>query len=177
MRIRPTVATRRSRSSTGWRAPAARSSAGWPRGIDGIAHASALEIGGDTIGVLGTGLDVPHPTEHEELIRTVAEHGCLDSEFPSGTPPLSYHFPQRNRIIAGLARGVLVIKAPEKSGAMITAEFAREEGKEASAVPGPITRPAYAREHLTCNLRALRIRTQLCHNRTGGASAVGRRVC
>jgi len=111
---------------------------GLARGIDGIAHTTALEIGGDTVGVLGSGLDVPYPPEHEELIRAVAEYGCLVSEFPSGTPPLKYHFPQRNRIIAGLARGVLVIEAPLKSGAMITAELALEEGKEVFAVPGPI---------------------------------------
>jgi DNA processing protein len=117
---------------------------GLARGIDGIAHATALEIGGDTVGVLGTGLDVPYPPEHEELIRWVAEHGCLVTEFPEGTPPLKYHFPQRNRIIAGLARAVLVVEAPEKSGAMITAEYALEEGKEVFAVPGPIHNPTSA---------------------------------
>ncbi len=114
---------------------------GLARGIDGIAHTTALEIDGDTIGVLGTGIDVPYPPEHAELIRAVAERGCLVSEFPDGTPPLKYHFPQRNRIIAGLARGVLVVEAPEKSGAMITAEYALDEGKEVFAVPGPIHNP------------------------------------
>jgi len=77
---------------------------GLARGIDGIAHRTALEIGGDTIGVLGTGLDVPYPLEHEELIQAVAQRGCLVSEFAPGTPPRKYHFPQRNRIIAGLSR-------------------------------------------------------------------------
>ena len=95
-------------------------------------------MGGDTIGVLGTGIDVPYPPEHEGLIRTIAERGCLVSEFPPGTPPRKYHFPQRNRIIAGLSRGVLVVEAPEKSGATITAEYALEEGKEVFALPGPI---------------------------------------
>jgi DNA processing protein len=114
---------------------------GLARGIDGIAHTTALEIGGDTIGVLGTGIDVPYPPEHEELFRAMAERGCLVSEFPPGTPPLKYHFPQRNRIIAGLARAVLVVEAPEKSGAMITAEYALDEGKEVFAVPGPIHNP------------------------------------
>jgi DNA processing protein len=114
---------------------------GLARGIDGIAHTTALEIGGDTIGVLGTGIDVPYPPEHEELFRAMADRGCLVTEFPPGTPPLKYHFPQRNRIIAGLARAVLVVEAPEKSGAMITAEFALDEGKEVFAVPGPIHNP------------------------------------
>jgi len=114
---------------------------GLARGIDGIAHQTALEIGGDTIGVLGTGLDVPYPPEHEELIRAVAEHGCLVSEFPDGTPPRKWHFPQRNRIIAGLSRGVLVVEAPESSGAMNTAQHALEGGKEVFAVPGPIHNP------------------------------------
>ncbi|UCF18972.1 MAG: DNA-processing protein DprA [Gemmatimonadota bacterium] len=117
---------------------------GLARGIDGIAHATALEIGGDTIGVLGTGLDVPYPPEHEELIRAIGERGCLVSEFPDGTPPLKFHFPQRNRLIAGLARAVLVVEAPNKSGALITAEYALEEGKEIFAVPGPIHNPTSA---------------------------------
>ncbi len=111
---------------------------GLARGIDGIAHRAALEAGGDTVGVLGTGLDVPYPEEHEDLIRSVAERGCLVTEFPNGTGPRKYHFPQRNRIIAGLARGVLVVEAPEHSGAMNTAQHALEGGKEVFAVPGPI---------------------------------------
>ena len=111
---------------------------GLARGIDSIAHQTTLDVGGDTIGVLGTGIDVPYPPEHEGLIRTIAERSCLVSEFPPGTPPRKYHFPQRNRIIAGLSRGVLVVEAPEKSGATITAEYALEEGKEVFAVPGPI---------------------------------------
>ncbi len=114
---------------------------GMARGIDGIAHSTALEIGGDTIAVLGTGLDVCYPPEHEELIAVVAERGCLVSEFPPGTLPRKWHFPQRNRIIAGLARAVVVIEAPEKSGALITAHYALEEGKEVFAVPGPIHNP------------------------------------
>ena len=139
---------------------------GLARGIDGIAHRAALELGGDTIGVLGTGLDVPYPPEHEDLIAAVAQRGCLVSEFPDGTPPRKYHFPQRNRIIAGLARGVLVVEAPEKSGAMITAEFALEEGREVFAVPGPIHNPTSAGTHrliqegaalVTCAADILRI--------------------
>jgi DNA processing protein len=111
---------------------------GLARGIDGIAHKTALEVGGDTVGVLGTGIDVAYPPEHEELVQSVAQHGCLVSEFPPGTPPRKWHFPQRNRIIAGLARGVLVVEAPEHSGAMNTAQHALEDGKEVFAVPGPI---------------------------------------
>jgi DNA processing protein len=111
---------------------------GLARGIDSIAHRTAIDVGGDTIGVLGTGIDVPYPPEHTDLFTLIAERGCLVSEFPPGTPPRKYHFPQRNRIIAGLARAVLVVEAPEKSGALITAHYALEEGKEVFAVPGPI---------------------------------------
>jgi DNA processing protein len=114
---------------------------GLARGIDSIAHRTALDVGGDTVAVLGTGLDVPYPPEHSDLFALIAERGCLVSEFPAGTPPRKYHFPQRNRIIAGLARGVLVVEAPEKSGALITANFALDEGKEVFAVPGPIHNP------------------------------------
>jgi DNA processing protein len=111
---------------------------GLARGIDSIAHRTALDVGGETVAVLGTGIDVPYPPEHTELFALIAERGCLVTEFPPGTPPLKYHFPQRNRLIAGLARAVLVVEAPERSGALITAHYALEEGKEVFAVPGPI---------------------------------------
>jgi DNA processing protein len=111
---------------------------GLARGIDSIAHRTALDVGGDTVAVLGTGLDIRYPPEHQEMASTIAERGCIVTEFPPGTPPRKYHFPQRNRIIAGLARAVLVVEAPEKSGALITAGYALEEGKEVFAVPGPI---------------------------------------
>ncbi len=114
---------------------------GMARGIDSIAHRTALDVGGETVAVLGTGIDVPYPREHTELFALIAERGCLVTEFPPGTPPLKYHFPQRNRLIAGLARAVLVVEAPEKSGALITAHYALEEGKEVFAVPGPIHNP------------------------------------
>lgn len=117
---------------------------GLARGIDSIAHRTALEVGGNTVAVLGTGLDVPYPPEHEDLLHAIAERGCLVSEFPAGTPPLKWHFPQRNRIIAGLARAVLVVEAPEKSGALNTAQHALEGGKEVFAVPGPIHNPTSA---------------------------------
>ena len=111
---------------------------GLARGIDAIAHRTALDVGGHTVAVLGTGLDVAYPAEHEDLARAVAERGCLVTEFPAGTPPRKYHFPQRNRIIAGLSRAVLVVEAAERSGTLITANYALEEGKEIFAVPGPI---------------------------------------
>ncbi len=111
---------------------------GLARGIDSIAHRTALDMGGDTVAVLGTGIDVPYPPEHRELFHTIAQRGCLVTEFPPGTSPRKWHFPQRNRIIAALSRGVVVIEAPEKSGALITAHYALDEGKEVFAVPGPI---------------------------------------
>ena len=114
---------------------------GLARGIDAIAHQTALEVGGDTVAVLGCGLDVPYPPEHRELIARIAERGCVLTEFPPGARPHKHHFPQRNRIISGLARGVLVIEAAERSGTLITAEYALEEGKEVFAVPGPIHNP------------------------------------
>jgi DNA processing protein len=117
---------------------------GLARGIDGIAHRTALEVGGDTVAVLGTGIDVPYPPEHDELFRAIAAAGCLVSEFPPETPPRKWHFPQRNRIIAGLSRGVLVVEAPEHSGAMNTAQHALELGREVFAVPGPIHNPTSA---------------------------------
>lgn len=117
---------------------------GLARGIDGIAHRTALEVGGDTVAVLGTGIDVAYPPEHDDLFEAIAERGCLVSEFPPGTTARKWHFPQRNRIIAGLSRGVLVVEAPERSGAMNTAQHALEAGKEVFAVPGPIHNPTSA---------------------------------
>ncbi len=114
---------------------------GLARGIDSVAHQTALEVGGETIAVLGSGLDVAYPAEHHDLAEMIAEHGCLLSEFPPGTRPRKHHFPQRNRIISGLARALLVVEAAERSGALITAQYALEEGKEIFAVPGPIHNP------------------------------------
>lgn len=111
---------------------------GLARGIDGVAHQTALEVGGDTVAVLGCGLDVAYPPEHADLTARIAERGCLVSEFPPGAPPRKHHFPQRNRIISGLARAILVVEAAQKSGTLITAQYALEEGKEVFAVPGPI---------------------------------------
>jgi DNA processing protein len=113
---------------------------GLARGIDGIAHRSALQSGGRTIAVLGSGIDLVYPSEHRRLADSIVGQGALISEYPPGTPPEGHHFPARNRIIAGLAKGVIVIEAAERSGALITANFAAEQGKEVFAVPGDIIR-------------------------------------
>lgn len=111
---------------------------GLARGIDGIAHRAALD--GGTIAVLGCGVDVVYPKENARLYERIAEEGLLLSEFPHGTPPLAHQFPKRNRVIAGLARGVVVIEATEDSGSLITAGQALNMGREVYAVPGPIGR-------------------------------------
>jgi len=111
---------------------------GMARGIDTIAHEAALEAGGKTIAVLGSGIDVIYPRENGELYQMIQ---LVISEFPPGTKPLKENFPQRNRIVAGLANGVLVIEAAKRSGTLITARQAAEQGKDVFAVPGPITSP------------------------------------
>jgi DNA processing protein len=111
---------------------------GMARGVDAVAHVAALEQGGKTVGVLGCGVDVVYPPEHRGLYEAVERSGALISEFPMGAGPDPHHFPQRNRIISGISLGVVVVEAGLKSGALLTARHALEQGREVFAVPGPI---------------------------------------
>ncbi len=115
---------------------------GLAKGIDAAAIRGALRAGGVTVGVVGNGLDVYYPHESRYLYEDVASAGVLLSEYPPGTEPASGHFPVRNRIISGLSLAALVVEAPEKSGALITAATALEQGRDVFAVPGPIDAPA-----------------------------------
>jgi DNA processing protein len=112
---------------------------GLARGVDSAAHAGALDAKGRTIGVLGCGIDRVYPAEHRDLARDIEHAGAIVSEFPVGVPPLPHHFPLRNRIIAGLSAAVVVVEAAEKSGSLITAGAALEQGRDVMVVPGPTT--------------------------------------
>ena len=112
---------------------------GMARGIDGEAHRGALEGGGRTVAVLGCGIDRDYPAAHAELARRIGENGLVVSEYEPGVEPAPWRFPARNRIIAGLCSATVVVEARERSGALITADFALEEGRDVLAVPGEIT--------------------------------------
>lgn len=111
---------------------------GLARGIDAAAHRGALKAGGRTIAVLGCGIDKTYPPEHARLRKEIEANGAVISEFPTGTPPKSFHFPRRNRLISGLALGVVVTEAALQSGSLITARFALEQNREVFAVPGSV---------------------------------------
>jgi len=110
-------------------------------GVDGAAHEGALRAGGVTLAVVGTGLDRVYPSRHRDLAHRIVAQGAMLSEYPLGTPPLAQNFPQRNRVIAGLSMGTLVVEAALQSGSLITARLATEQGREVFAIPGSIHSP------------------------------------
>jgi DNA processing protein len=110
---------------------------GLARGIDTAAHKGALSTG-STTAIFGTGIDRVYPSENRKLAESIVQKGALLSEFPLGTPPLPGHFPRRNRILAGMTRGTVVVEATERSGSLITARLALEADREVLAVPGPM---------------------------------------
>ncbi len=120
---------------------------GLARGADGAAHSGALDAGGRTVAVLGCGADVVYPPEHAELARHIAARGAIVSELWPGAPPLAHHFPLRNRIISGLVRAVVVVEASEKSGSLITARAALDQGRDVLAVPGSVASGRYRGSH------------------------------
>jgi DNA processing protein len=111
---------------------------GLARGIDAAAHCAALDGGGTTIAVLGTGIDVVYPRSNLRLYRRIAEHGLILSEFPPGSPPRPEHFPIRNRLISGISDGTVIVEATRRSGSLITARMAAEQNRDVFAVPGSI---------------------------------------
>ena len=148
---RPAVAIVGARACSGYGASVARSLArelaaaglvvvsGLARGVDGETHRGALDAGGTTVAVLGCGIDRDYPAAHADLARRIAETGLIVSEYAPGVEPAPWRFPARNRIVAGLAAATVVVEARERSGALITADLALEEGREVFAVPGEIT--------------------------------------
>ena len=120
---------------------------GLARGIDAASHQAALEAGGKTIAVLGTGIDLVYPRSHVRLARDIAERGLLLTEFPPGTPPLAANFPIRNRVISGITLGTVIVEATSRSGSLITARTAAEQGREVFTVPGSIFAPGSEGTH------------------------------
>ncbi len=155
----PQIAMVGSRRCTAAGAMIAREFAGWfaragivvtsglARGIDAASHEGALAAGGQTIAVCAHGLDLTYPAEHRALAERIADQGALLSEFPPGVPPLRHHFPQRNRVISGLALGTLVVEAALQSGSLGTAGWAADQGREVFAVPGSVRSPVSAGCH------------------------------
>ena len=148
---RPAVAVVGARACSGYGASVGRSLgrelaraglvvvSGMARGVDAEAHRGALDAGGATVAVLGCGIDRDYPAAHAELARRIAASGLLVSEYAPGVEPAPWRFPARNRIVAGLCAATVVVEARERSGALITADLALEEGREVFAVPGEIT--------------------------------------
>jgi len=116
---------------------------GLARGVDAAAHRGALKEKGKTVGVLGCGIDICYPSENRSLFEKVGQEGCILTEYSPGELPLQHHFPARNRIIAGLSKGVLVVEASQKSGSLITARLGLEYGREVMAVPGSVFDEGY----------------------------------
>lgn len=114
---------------------------GLARGVDSAAHRGALDANGSTIAVLGCGIDQIYPPENSKLFHEIQQANAIITEYPPETPPLAGHFPGRNRIISGLSRGVLIVEAAEKSGSLITGDFALEQGRELFAIPGALQNP------------------------------------
>lgn len=117
-------------------------------GVDAVAHEAALDVGGRTLAVLGNGLDSVYPSTHRALAQNIVKNGALISEYPLGYPALPHNFPQRNRIVSGLSLGVVVIEGTEKSGTLLTASHAAQQGREVFAVPGPVTSPNSGAPHI-----------------------------
>ena len=122
---------------------------GGARGVDSLAHRTALECGGKTVAVLGCGVDIAYPPENKELLDKIAGEGLVVSEYPPGTPPNQFRFPERNRLISAFSSGVLVTEAGLKSGSLITADLAIEQGKELYVVPGSV----FSKQSEGCNAK------------------------